>query len=310
MIRRVSALAPFHWLIGATRILARHPGALLLGTFSALMSFSGLMLFVGLTIGTLLAALGFAKSGIHDRFVLLAISVPMMLLTMLIPQLLVGGIAHLIHGGETDGSTHPFNVYAGLRKHNFLRLSPLVSIQIFCLLATIVLSAVFGGEHYFADSTKYFSTLLSTPGNMVPKLPPPPEPRWPKMLFYATLVMNASVYLLQLFAPIHAVLGPRGGFAAIGDCVRGFLANAAAMAVAGMLCILLLFGFMLVVFCMLIVATAVAQSSPVFGSLFALMLMMVLASAGIALWVAYGYCGWREMYGPGDEAQESGSVAV
>lgn len=311
MIRRVPASAPIHWLIGAFRIFTRHPKAILLGTFNALMSFAGALLFVGITLGALLAMLGFNRAGAHSSFALLAISIPIMLLTMLVPQLLMGGIAHLIHRGETQGTAHPFDAYAGLRKENFLRLSPLVAIQVFSLVAAILLYAVFGGEHYFADSSKYFSALLTTPSGATPKLPPPPEPRWPVALFLSTMALNAFVYLLQLFAPIHAMVGHRSGLAAIVDCLRGFAANAPAMLIAAMLSMLMLFGFMLVVFLALIVATAIAQASPIVGSLLALAIMMALASLGAAFWVAFGYCGWRDVLDADrDDAPDSGTVAL
>lgn len=293
MMRRVPATAPIHWLIDAAKLCLRHPRAILLGTLNAVMVFLATILFIGIALGALLRLLGFNQTDSQSGTALLAITIPLMAITMLVPQLLIAGIAHLVQRADTTGTPHPIDAFASLRRENFFRLSPLVLIPTLNLVAGIALYALFGGEHFFADYMHYLSALQTAAG----KPPAPPAPASPVALFFTSFALSAFVYLLQLFAPIHAMLGRRSGLSAIVECLRSFAANAPAMLLGGVLGMMLIFGFAIAFFLALAVSAAIAQAAPMVGSLLALAVSLLLLSACASFWIACGYYGWRDVFG-------------
>lgn len=303
MIRRVAASAPIQWLIQAANAGVRNPRVLLLGAMSAVMTFLVALLIAGIAFGAIMRLVHGGEPEVDAKAIMLA-SIPLMLCAMMVPQLLVGGLSHLIHRIETTGQARIADVYASLRKDRFLPLSVLLVIPVANLVLTLLFYSMFGGENYFEDYIAAMQKIAS--GQMVT----PPEPDHAIVLTVATLALNALTYSLQLFAPIQVMLGGRGGFAAIGDCVRAFLRNIPAMLVGCALGFLVLFGIAMLLAVVLLLAAMLTKIAPLLGSLVALVLLSVFAVIGVLFWVSCGYFGWRAMLGDQVAAAPGAGIAM
>lgn len=288
MPRRVHAFAPFQWLLKATNIGARNPRVLLLGAFASVIAFLGVLFVAGVILGSVLGQHHASTEALNPRTVM-ATSWPLMLLALVMPQLVMGGLAQLIHRVETDATAQVSDAFSGLRRNRILPLAGLIVIPLCTLAVTLLIYASLGGEHYLEH---YFATMQQL---MVGKIASPPQPEHPFAMMVATLALNWISYALQLFAPIQVMLGGRGTFGAILDSLQAFVRNLPAMFVGGVLGLMALFGAIMLTFVALVLGALLAKAMPIVGSLLTIVLSLTLAVIGILIWVACGYYGWRDM---------------
>lgn len=291
MIQQVNALAPAQWVLKAANTGARSPRVLLAGAFSVILAFLGVLFAAGVLLGGMMGQQGTGSAESLDPTSLLMASAPLMLLAMFAPQLVIAGLAQLVHLIETGEPVRVRDAFAGLRRDRILSLCGLVVIPLSTIGLTLLIYRVFGGEAYLENYMAAMQKIFS--GEMAM----PPEPTHPFAMFVATMTLNWLCYALQLFAPIHVMLAGRSAPGAIVDCLRAFVRNLPAMLFAGLLGFIAMIGVTILMVMALLLSAVLVKFMPVLGSLLATALMLALAVVGVLFWVSCGYYGWRAMFG-------------
>jgi hypothetical protein len=304
MIRHVNALAPMQWVMKAANAGARNPRVLFAGAFSVVLAFLGVLFVAGVLLGGAMGQQNAGAAASLDSSSLLMASIPLMLLAMFAPQLVIAGLAQLVHRIETGEKATVKDAFAGLRRDRILPLCGLVVIPLATVLLTLLIYRLFGGEAYIQDYTAAMQKIVS--GQMIAM----PEPAHPFAMFVATMALNWISYALQLFAPIQVMLGGRSARGALVDCVLAFARNLPAMLFAGLLGFIALMGVAVLMIMALLVSAVLVKFIPALGSLLAFVLLLALAVTGVLFWVSCGYYGWRAMFGADPESDPKTGIAV
>lgn len=291
MTQRVELLAPAQWLMKAANAGARNPKVLLLGAFSVVAVSLGALFAAAVAVGALMGQQNAGTPENIDTATLLKATWPLMLLAMIAPQVVIGGLAQLVHRVETDGHAQVRDAFSGFRREHLPSLCGLAVIPLASLALTLVMYRFFGGEGY---AENYMAAVQQMAAG---QMAAPPQPSHPLALMFGAMLLNWVTYAIQLFAPIHVVLGGRGTFAAIGDCLRGFARNLPAMLVGGLLGFFTFFAIFMLMAVALLLGAVLTKFIPVVGSMLAFAMLLGLAVVGVLFWVSCGYFGWRALFG-------------
>lgn len=303
MTQRVSPIAPVQWLLQAANIGTRNPRTLLLGATAIVSALLGTLFVVSVLAG---GGIGLStdRGTTPDIGTVAFAAAPLMLLGMLAPQLIVGGLALLIHRIETGQDARVSDAFAGVRRNHIGALSALILIPIANVVGTILIYRFLGGENYLQE---YMAAMNQV---MAGKQAAGPEPAYPLAMLFTSFLLTWITYAIQLLAPMQVMLAGRGPFDAIIDCLRAFFTNLPAMVFSGLLGFMILFGVVMVAVVLMLLTTALANIIPILGGLLGLALFLSLAIIGVLLWVACGYFAWKDMLGGGSPASQPPSAGI
>ena len=300
---RLPATAPFHWLIGAVRLIGMRPNGLL-GVALALVCGVGALLM----LASILAGMGLRQSGVDpaapvDLSAARGVLLPLFGLCLMAPQWVGGGLSAVLHALAEGRGAGLGSALATLRRR-WLALATLALLPALLFAAYLLLYRVLGGEAFLQQYMAAMQEAMRTG-----RVPPPPEAAHPGLLTLGLMLVNWVIYTLQLLAPVHVAVGGQGPVAALGAAARTFARNLPAMAVAGGLGAGLMMAAAMVTLVMLVPAAAVSVASPVVGQLLSLAALALLAACFALGWSAVGYVAWRSTQGAGPAAPVAGDAA-
>ena len=293
---RLPATAPFHWLIGAVRLIGARPGALLGVALALVCGVGALLMLVSILVGSGLRDPGGDPAAALDLSAARGVLLPLFALSLMAPQWVGGGLSAVLHALAEGRGVSLGTALATLRRRG-LALATLSLLPALLFAAYLLLYRVFGGEAFLAQYMAAMQEAMRTG-----QVPPPPEAAHPGLLTLGLMLANWVIYLLQLLAPVHVAVGGHGPLAALGGALRTFVRELPAMMVAGALGAALMMAAAMLTLVVLVPVAALSAASPALGQLASLAALALLGACFALGWSAVGYVAWRTTLGAGPAA--------